>query len=516
MHRATSILLVIVALAALGGAAWLNPRLTERRATQHLVPAAPMENMPPLLAFTTVTFGGFRGLAADLLWLRASDLQERGQYFELVQLADWITKLEPRFTSVWAYQAWNMAYNISVLLNDPAERWRWVRQGISLLRDNGLRYNPGSAGLYSELAWLFFHKMGQDYDQAHFFYKRAWADEMTNLFGGPQPDFPRLLAAPKTEEELLRQPAAVACVDALRKLEVDPFSAAWLDAANRPPAVAKLLTEAPGARLLLDFIRVRQMQEVYKLDPAAMQRVDAAYGPLDWRLPQAHAIYWAVQGKPFAKDFDAVKLDRLIFQSLADAFKKGRLLINPAESLFILTPNLDLLPRVDAYYLQALHDHPHEDTIKTAHANFLKDAISTLYLYHRNQDAGARLKELAERYPAAVKTNNLDLFVADALAANTDRLEPHEATAQIEGMAYQSAFWLIAGDAERAAGLDQLARRIWQRYMDQRTTPEARERSGLPPYEEIRRQAFARARATAQSDTARTALDAALKPAPTP
>lgn len=516
MRRSTSILLLVIALLALTGVARLNPQLTERRVALHLIAAEPAENMPPLLAFTTVTFGGFRGLAADLLWLRASDLQERGQYFELVQIADWITKLEPRFTSVWAFQAWNMAYNISVLLNDPAERWRWVRQGISLLRDSGLRYNPGNAGLYQELAWLFFHKLGLDYDRAHLFYKQAWAGEMTSLFGGPHPDYPRLLAAPSTADALLRQPAVANCVAELRKLDVDPFSASWLDVASCPPPVAKLLAEAPGAQPLLDFIRVQQMRTVYKLDPAAMQRVDATYGPLDWRLPQAHAIYWAAQGKPFARDFDAVKLDRQIFQSLSEAFKQGRLLINPEEQLFILTPNLDLLPRVNACYLAALRDHPREESIKTAHANFLKDAISTLYLFHRNQDATAQLAELVKRYPATVKTNNLDLFVADNLATNAIALAPHEATTQIEGLAYQSAFWLIAGDTERAAGLDQLAQRIWQRYMDQFTTPEARERVGLPPYAEIRRQAFERARATAKSDTSRARLETALKPSPAP
>lgn len=511
MRRFTSILLLVLALAALGGAAWLNPRLTAQRVEKHLAAAAPTETMPPLLAFTTVTFGGFRGIVADFLWLRASDLQDRGQYFELVQLADWITKLEPRFTAVWSFQAWNMAYNISVLLGDPAERWRWVRQGIALLRDSGLKYNPGSAGLYNELAWIFFHKMGQDSDQAHFFYKQAWAEEMTTLFGGPQPDFARLLAVPQTEALLLQQPAAAKVVAVLRQLEQDPFSGAWLTASNRPPAVAKLLDDSPGARIVLDFIRVQQMRTVYKLDPAAMQRVDAANGPLDWRLPDAHAIYWAIQGKPYAKDFDAIKLDRQVFQALADAFKQGRLICNPAEKLFILSPNLDLLPRVNNYYLEALRAHPNEVSIKNAHANFLKEAIDNLYLFHRNQEAGARLSELAERYPETVKTNNLDQFVAGNLAEISGLLAPDEAMAQIEGTAYQSAFWLVAGDGERAAGLDQLARRIWQHYMEKRTDPLYRERTGLPPYEEIRRQAFARARATAQSDAGRARLDAAMQ-----
>ena len=102
-------------------------------------------NAPPVLAFTTVALGGFRGLIANALWIRANDLQQDGKYFEMVQLADWITKLEPGLAQVWIVQAWNMAFNISVKFPNPYDRWRWVRRGIELLRDEGLRYNPREA-----------------------------------------------------------------------------------------------------------------------------------------------------------------------------------------------------------------------------------------------------------------------------------------------------------------------------------------------------------------------------------
>ena len=45
--------------------------------------------VPPLLAFTTVALGGFRGILADLLWLRAARMQEQGRFLELVQLSEW-------------------------------------------------------------------------------------------------------------------------------------------------------------------------------------------------------------------------------------------------------------------------------------------------------------------------------------------------------------------------------------------------------------------------------------------
>ena len=139
--------LVILGLLLLFAAGSINRRLIGLRDTYGLSSTVAIENAPPLLAFTTVALGGFRGLLADILWLRASHLQERGDYVEVAQLSDWIAELEPRCTEIWGFHAWNMAYNISVMLPDPQDRWRWVRNGIELLRQKGLVYNPGAPGL---------------------------------------------------------------------------------------------------------------------------------------------------------------------------------------------------------------------------------------------------------------------------------------------------------------------------------------------------------------------------------
>src|SRR5512139_3563891 len=153
---------LVPAVALLAAAGLAQRALNRQRADPALdwTRVAPLENAPPMLAFTTVALGGFRGLIANALWLRATDLQDEGKYFEMVQLADWITKLEPHFVQVWIVQAWNMAYNISVKFSASADRWRWVQRGIELLRDEALRYNPKEALLYRELAWFFQHKMG--------------------------------------------------------------------------------------------------------------------------------------------------------------------------------------------------------------------------------------------------------------------------------------------------------------------------------------------------------------------
>src|SRR5437867_11308491 len=157
--RPKKVLLLLLAAVLFVGAARVQRSLNVDRDRLGLTRVEPLENAPPLLAFTTVALGGFRGLISNALWIRANDLQEQDKFFEMVQLADWITALEPHFVQVWLMQGWNMAYNISVKFKDFADRWRWVKRGIALLRDDGLRYNPNETLIYRELAWFFETKI---------------------------------------------------------------------------------------------------------------------------------------------------------------------------------------------------------------------------------------------------------------------------------------------------------------------------------------------------------------------
>lgn len=310
-------------IAACVGFLWLtgarSTTLLRLRETYRLTSAAPLDNAPPLVAFTTVALGGFRGLLADMLWLRVSHLQDAGNYFELVQLSDWITKLEPRCTAIWAYHAWNMTYNVSVMLPDFNDRWRWVRNGLELLRDKGLAYNPGSPRLYCELGWIFQHKIGAAIDEAHLFYKKEWSREMSDLLGGARPDY-KALAGDKEQ--------------------------------------------------------TRRLREEYGLLPTIMHRIDAEYGPLDWRCPETHAAYWAYRGKMQAPGGIFLPADRMIFQSLAAAFKYGG---RPywIEDTGGAAPDPSLLPSVIRAYRTALELYD-DRTVRASYSSFLRSAARLL------------------------------------------------------------------------------------------------------------------------------------------
>ncbi len=135
--------------------------INSQRREMKLISNEPLENAPPSLAFATVAMGAFRGLVVDILWMRAEQLKEEGQFFDAKQLAEWITTLQPRFAAVWDFHSWNMAYNISVAIPEtqPDERWRWVRNGYELLRDQGIEINPKSVLLHRQLGFIFQHKI---------------------------------------------------------------------------------------------------------------------------------------------------------------------------------------------------------------------------------------------------------------------------------------------------------------------------------------------------------------------
>ena len=118
--------------------------------------------------------GGFRSLAAEAVWFRAEKLQEEGRYVELAQLASTLTFLEPHTPEVWSYAAWNLAYNISVMMPTEEDRWRWVLASMRLLRDEALAMNPGSPEICRELAWLFQLKLGGNIDSASPVYREKW------------------------------------------------------------------------------------------------------------------------------------------------------------------------------------------------------------------------------------------------------------------------------------------------------------------------------------------------------
>lgn len=400
-----------------------NDVLRETRREQHLQ-AVPPEDTTPLVALTTVAFGGFRGLVADALWVRANRMQEEGQFFELVQLAKWITQLEPRVPEVWSFQAWNLAYNISVLFPEPEDRWRWVRHGIDLLRREGLTHNPASASLHWDLGWMYQHKVGMAFDDAHLVYKRKLAAQVESLL----PDG----TLPKNPSPELRE-------------------ALWKE---------------------------------FVMDAETMADMEESYGPIDWRLPSAHSLYWSTRGLPHAEPgFTSQSLRRMRFHSLQVLMQRGDVVRIENSDLYLPLPRLELIPVLREEYGALLDGRDDARFLRPAYESFLIEAIRLNLDYNRLEEARDLFDELAARNPEVPPgPESFQALSRQELNREPADMNREHALGRVVALVRRS---LHTGDPVLARGMLQIARQTHRLYQNSRADESHLARTGLPPFDGI-------------------------------
>jgi hypothetical protein len=115
------------------------------------------------------------------------------------------------------------------------DRARWVFHGISLLRDEALKWNPASAQLCRELAWLYLHKVGDNLDRAAPLYRKQLSTQISPLLG---------------------------------------------DSGLYP-------NTSVGQQLLC---------ENWRLNKESVSQLTRQVGLLDWRQAESHALYWGLEG----------------------------------------------------------------------------------------------------------------------------------------------------------------------------------------------------------------------------
>ena len=407
-----------------------------------------IEGAPPVVALGTA-IGALRGIIVDYLWIKVNMMKEKGQFYEVMSDADLITKLQPRFAEVWGFHGHNMAYNISVLTNTREERWDWVKQGIDLVRNSGIRYNPNDVVLYKELAFWFAHKLDGVADDAHLYYKREHAQEWHFLLGEEPYDAEDRVAwikdladAPESLEEAeMFSPGVAALVDEL-EIALADFDAAdtfkldkdlmmnigqWLAVKTSPYArlrgldqeyaqqsalyaaldrtLATRLAGSPEEKLaavtFIQMLRKKVLREDYNMDPEIMYEFTRDYGPLDWRHPQAHAFYWGRLGserggKRYEAREDLHKVlnnDRITIQAMQALAKSGLMSVDPFSGA---NPGRLADPRwiksIDQYF-RGLYDKHYGgrgggvDSFTHFHENFMKQAVREFWRAGEYEDA---------------------------------------------------------------------------------------------------------------------------------
>ena len=409
-----------------------------------------IDGAPPIVALGTA-IGALRGIIVDYLWIKTNLQKEKGLFYEAMEDASLITKLQPRFGEVWSFQGHNMAYNISVMTDTPGERWEWVRAGIDLVRDEGLRYNPNDLVLHKELAFWLSHKVDGVSDDAHLYYKREFAREWQFLLGIPPASFQDRIAwlaaikdAPDSLEELeLKKPEVKVMVDQLKanlssferkfrfQLDKDFLMnlGRWesvqfsryakilgLDATFRKNDPVYLAFDTvfanPESKAALEsflpFLRKKVLRESFNMDPSLMWEYTRDFGPFDWRHPQSHAFYWARKGtttaaKRTSNVEDVYKIlnnDRINIQAMQALSRTGLMQYDPYSND---NPTRLNDPRwiksIDIYFGELYRKHfgtrgGGGDSFCDFYQNFMAQAVRELYRFGDYEGAQTILTKL--------------------------------------------------------------------------------------------------------------------------
>jgi len=515
---------IVIAAGLLIAAGMQLDSINRQRQDMGLIIDTP-ENIPPSIAFATIATGAFRGLVVDVLWMRADKMKDEGQFFDARQLAEWITILQPRFASVWEFHAWNMAYNISVAIpaTQPDQRWRWVRNGYELLRDEAIdKYKLKNITLYRELARIFQHKIGGVSDDAHKYYKLQLAMSMEPLLSsednqlGSQDNryFEALAAAPVSWQEIIADPNVASLVKALKSADNtfsddDEFVSNYLSLRQNSrrfdDEAGKTIDDFRGTDALRKFdifAKAHQLRKIWKLEPVLMDELNKTYGPidftdpnvhfpLDWRHPDSHAIYWGVKGLQIAASDKSRKIeimetntDRIVHHSLQNLFRNGKLLIRdmqfqvPVEGsqetqtqIFkevFLRPDLRMFDTYNNSFLSMLEKYEVDDStrqsLQNGHRNMLKNAVLSFYQTGHRRKAQQIYNQLKKIYDLPEFKVPMMEFARSRYLEELETIGLNDAKEQVILLLRESFFLYAIRDDEASVGREKLAKEIHGYY----------------------------------------------------
>ena len=347
---------VVLLAAAAATTAPLDRGLEEDGIT---LPVSVSTGVPADVLLLQQTLGAFRGWAIDALWLKALERRDQGHLHESMELAHWITKLQPYFPRVWSFQSSLLAFDMALSSRDPDQRWNWVRESIDLLRGPGLRANPRSKEIHRQLAYLFWYKLGEYQDDAALHYQVRLCQRWRIVLGAPPGAdagrYPELLrridAAPDNFSEL-------PITAALDETRFDQLKGTISSAErNLAAGIRSSFPELAGDEIVAveDFLRKKLIEGELNMSPARMARLGSSLGPIDWRTPSAHAVYWSAQGSlrsgPGGLDaeIDESTIDEVLVTNgvrlgLQQMVMHGRVLLDEEGRLVTLLPQPRLLP----------------------------------------------------------------------------------------------------------------------------------------------------------------------------
>ena len=503
----------------LAAAGALTTGINRDRRELNLTVSDEVYDLPPDMAVAQAALGTFRGVAVNALWQRAESLKTEGKFYEAVQLGELITRLQPRFPQVWEFVSWNQAYNISVATHTPEERWYWVKSGINLLQNKGkgIDANPNDLPLYQQLGWIYFHKVGGFQDDMSWYYKQQLADQWHAILGASPTDRDEYLAwlkpvvdAPESVDGLSGGVRRLA--DWLTQ-QNRPLDYTTLRALTVPVGTEEVQVPVPGenggpestetvmvpvaalkgpewatreeAEALLAFLRRQALTaDDVNMSPRFMYELAERFGPIDYRHPASHALYWSALGIDRVREdrgrseHGILNTRRNILNALMTLAKAGQVVyrspLAQGEQAYIsYLPQWPFYLSYDRLYQSMKQEVGEEEAAKietqygAGYRNHMDGAIVDAYLYGETAvatqlldqlNADYRGQEVGQRY-----AKTLDEFAIDALQETIEN--PDQARTTMAALLTSSlTFDIVYNDPQRAAAQYAWAERLYGQF----------------------------------------------------
>ena len=129
---------------------------------------------------------GFRGVAADLLWIQAKEQEKKKEWGKYRATTNTILLLQPNFEDVWRYTGWDFSYNVSSQWDDVEDRYYWLKEGGKFLRE-GAKQNQYSAPIQWDIGRVLGQKIGMADERNQF--RQFFRQDPDDQYEGSDPLF---------------------------------------------------------------------------------------------------------------------------------------------------------------------------------------------------------------------------------------------------------------------------------------------------------------------------------------
>jgi hypothetical protein len=223
--------------------------------------------------------------------------------------------------------------------------------------------------------------------------------------------------------------------------------------------------------------------------------------PLDWRHPDAHAIYWAVKGLQTAgrEEYspDETNTDRIVVHSLQNLFRYGKIFIYdvpvqrskeafeqenqdeqpPLSREIYLRPDLRMFKPYNEAMMAVLEKYRvlKDSTyvsLQNGHRNMLKNAVLSFYQAgtspedpHRRQ-AQRIYEQLRQLYPLAEFKVPLEIYARNRIIEELESLGIDNAREIIQMLLREAYFRYAMRDDNEAFGREKMAEEVHQHYLE--------------------------------------------------